>query len=104
VAIHEIRTGLPRCACNVLRKRTIEPILGIIKSILGFRQFSIRGLKKVTGEWPLVCLAWNLKRMAGLPSAVAKKRVNRASSDKNSEFWHPRLNFIAPVGSRPTGC
>jgi len=31
-----------------------------------FRQFSLRGLKQVTGEWALVCLAWNLKRMAVL--------------------------------------
>jgi len=47
-----------------LRKQTVEPVFGIIKSVLGFRQFSLRGLKKVTGEWTLVCLAWYLKRMA----------------------------------------
>jgi hypothetical protein len=35
-----------------------KPVLGIIKSVLGFRQFSLRGLRKVTGEWNLVCLAW----------------------------------------------
>ena len=46
-----------------LRKCTVEPIIGIIKEILGFRQFSLRGLKAVTGEWWLVCLAFNLKRM-----------------------------------------
>ena len=46
-----------------LRKCTIEPIIGIIKEILGFRQFSLRGLKAVAGEWCLVCLAFNLKRM-----------------------------------------
>ena len=49
-----------------LRKCTVEPVIGIIKEILGFRQFSLRGLKKVTGEWNLVCLAWNMKRMAVL--------------------------------------
>jgi hypothetical protein len=37
-----------------------------IKSVMGFRQFLLRGLKKVTGEWTLACLAWNLKRMAVL--------------------------------------
>ena len=46
-----------------LRKCTVEPVLGIIKEILGFRQFSLRGLKKVAGEWCLVCLAFNLKRL-----------------------------------------
>jgi len=46
-----------------LRKCTVEPVIGIIKEILGFRQFSLRGLKAVTGEWCLVCLAFNLKRM-----------------------------------------
>jgi transposase len=46
-----------------LRKCTVEPVIGIIKEIMGFRQFSLRGLKKVTGEWCLVCLAFNLKRM-----------------------------------------
>ena len=46
-----------------LRKCTVEPIIGIIKEILGFRQFSLRGLAATTGEWCLVCLAFNLKRM-----------------------------------------
>ncbi|MBE7526299.1 MAG: IS1182 family transposase [Burkholderiales bacterium] len=49
-----------------LRKQTVEPVFGIIKSVMGFRQFSLRGLNKVKGEWTLVCLAWNLKRMASL--------------------------------------
>lgn len=49
-----------------LRKQTIEPVFGIIKSIMGFRQFLLRGMDKVSGEWHLVCLAWNLKRMAVL--------------------------------------
>ena len=53
-------------ALYALRKQTVEPVFGIIKSVLGFRQFSLRSLKKVTGEWALVCLAWNLKRMAAL--------------------------------------
>lgn len=53
-------------ALYALREQTVELVFGIIKSVLGFRQFSLRGLKKVTGEWKLVCLAWNLKRMAVL--------------------------------------
>ena len=52
-----------------LRKCTVEPVIGIIKEIMGFRQFSLRGLKKVAGEWCLVCLAFNLKRMHVLMTA-----------------------------------
>jgi hypothetical protein len=46
-----------------LRKCTVEPVLGIIKDILGFRQCSLRGLWAAAGEWCLVCLACNLKRL-----------------------------------------
>ena len=54
-----------------LRKQTPEPVFGIIKSAMGFRQFSLRGLDKVTGEWNLVTLAWNIKRMFTLQYAQA---------------------------------
>ena len=46
-----------------LRKSTVEPVIGIIKEVLGFRQFSLRGLGAAAGEWCLVCLAFNLKRL-----------------------------------------
>ncbi len=46
-----------------LRKGLVEPVNGWIKSVLGFRQFSLRGLAKVAGEWTLVCLALNLKQL-----------------------------------------
>ena len=46
------------------RKGLVEPVNGWIKSVLGFRQFSLRGLAKVAGEWVLVCLALNLKQMS----------------------------------------
>ncbi len=46
-----------------LRKHTPEPVFGIIKSALGFRQFLLRGLNNVRGEWTLVTMAWNMKRM-----------------------------------------
>jgi len=65
VMAHRLKTKAGR-ASYALRKQTVEPVFGIIKSVMGFRQFSLRGLNKVTGEWALVCLAWNLKRMAAL--------------------------------------
>ena len=45
------------------RKCTIEPVFGVIKAVMGFRQFLFRGLTSVRQEWQLVCLAWNLKRL-----------------------------------------
>jgi len=52
-----------------LRKSTVEPVIGIIKETLGFRQFSLRGIVAVAGEWCLVCLAYNLKRLQVLVSS-----------------------------------
>ena len=45
------------------RKAIVEPVFGWVKHVMGFRQFSLRGLTKVKGEWSLVCLALNLRRM-----------------------------------------
>ena len=46
------------------RKAIVEPVFGWVKQVLGFRAFSLRGLRKVAGEWSLVCMALNLRRMA----------------------------------------
>ena len=46
-----------------LRKCTVEPVFRIIKQVMGFRQFSLRRLATVSGEWKLVAMAFNLKRM-----------------------------------------
>ena len=59
---YKLRTELGQ-AIYRLRKCTVEPVFGIIKETLGFRQFSLRGLAAVAGEWCLVCLAFNLKRL-----------------------------------------
>jgi transposase len=56
-------------ALYALRKQTPEPVFGIIKSVLGFRQFSLRGLENVRGEWSLVTMAWNIKRIFVLAPA-----------------------------------
>jgi transposase len=59
---YKLQTEIGR-AIYRLRKCTVEPVLGIIKDILGFRQFSLRGLQGAAGEWCLVCTAFNLKRL-----------------------------------------
>lgn len=59
---YKLRTEIGQ-AIYRLRKCTVEPVIGIIKEVLGFRQFSLRGLLAAAGEWCLVCLAFNLKRL-----------------------------------------
>jgi transposase len=70
---HRLQTAQGRARYK-LRQQTVEPVFGIIKSVLGFRQFLLRGLQKVELEWQLVCLAYNLKRLhlmgAGLKMAA----------------------------------
>ena len=48
------------------RQSTVEPVFGIIKEVMGFRRFMLRGFETVTGEWTLVCIAFNLKRLCTL--------------------------------------
>ncbi len=59
---YKLQTDIGR-AIYRLRKMTVEPVIGLIKEVLGFRQFSLRGLFAAAGEWCLVCLAFNLKRL-----------------------------------------
>ena len=66
---HQLTTQSRR-ALYALRKQTVEPVFGIIKQVMGLRQFSMRGLEKVAGEWTLATLAWNVKRMNVLKMAV----------------------------------
>jgi transposase len=62
---YKLRTAIGKQLYG-LRKSTVEPVIGIVKEILGFRQFSLRGAVAVAGEWCLVCLACNLKRLHAL--------------------------------------
>jgi len=59
-----------------LRQQTVEPVFGIIKSVLGFRQFRLRGQVKVSLEWTLVCLAYNLKRLHRLGAGLRLAQVS----------------------------
>ncbi len=64
---HKLKTDIGKRIYG-LRKSTVEPVIGIIKETLGFRQFSLRGMLAVAGEWCLVCLAYNLMRLHVLVS------------------------------------
>src|SRR5271168_1834150 len=59
---HRLKTARGR-DLYALRKQTPEPVFGIIKSVMGFRQFMLRGIDLVRGEWRLVTMAWNIKRL-----------------------------------------
>ena len=59
---YKLKTAIGQAIYRV-RKCTVEPVIGIIKEVMGFRQFSLRGEQAVAGEWCLVCLAFNLKRL-----------------------------------------
>jgi len=98
-------------------------VFGIIKSVLGFRQFSLRGLDKVRGEWSLVTLAWNIKRMFALKAAPSPRSApssairalpttsshhgdTRGSEINNlTGFFGRRLAvMLRPITLSPTGC
>jgi transposase len=65
---YKLKTALGKAIYRA-RKCTVEPVLGIITEVLGFRQFSLRGEQAAAGEWCLVCLAFNLKRFHTLSRA-----------------------------------
>lgn len=62
---HRLKTTAGK-AIYAQRKVTSEPVFGIIKAAMGFRSFLLRGFESVTGEWNLVCMAYNIKRLHGL--------------------------------------
>ena len=69
VMAHRLRTTAGKTLYR-LRKQTVEPVFGIIKAVMGFRQFLLRGRAKVELEWTLVCVSYNLKRMFRLKNQM----------------------------------
>lgn len=65
---HRLKTAAGQ-ALYKLRKQTVEPVFGIIKGVLGFRKFLLRGRRKVSLEWTLVCVSYNFKRLFALKKA-----------------------------------
>ena len=65
------------------RRQTVAPVFGVIKAVLGFAGFSLRGLEKVEGEWTLVALAYNCKRLHKL-SLATWRRLGGAGRDRAS--------------------
>ncbi|HIJ95882.1 MAG TPA: IS1182 family transposase [Desulfuromonadales bacterium] len=65
---HRLKTKAGK-AVYALRKVTSEPVFGIIKAVMGFRGFMLRGKESASGEWNLACMAYNIKRMHSLKMA-----------------------------------
>lgn len=65
---HRLKTPRGR-KLYALRKQTPEPVFGIIKSVMGFRQFLLRGFENAKGEWNLVTMSWNIRRLFALSTA-----------------------------------
>ena len=104
------------------RKQTVEPVFGIIKEVLGFRRFSMRGKEKAETEWCLVCLSYNLKKIFKLagkcapksPVSGVKQRVYAISAqiraffgprtDYRQMFWPVTGNWTWAEVLTPTGC
>ena len=59
---HRLKTAAGK-AVYAIRKSTVEPAFGVIKAVMGFDRFSLRGCTAVSGEWDLACIAWNIKRL-----------------------------------------
>jgi len=69
IMAHRLKTEVGK-ALYKFRKQTVEPVFGIIKEVMGFRRFTLRGREKVSLEWTLVCVSYNLKRMFTLKNLV----------------------------------
>jgi hypothetical protein len=74
---HRLKTAEGK-AHYAKRNSTVEPVFGIIKHVIGLRHFMLRGLKAVQGEWTLVCIAFNLKRLH-IPKGMKKAAEVAAS-------------------------
>ena len=77
---HRLKTSVGQTLYR-LRKQTVEPVFGIIKEVMGFRRFLLRGRAKVSLEWTLVCLSYNCKRLVTLKNQAAT-RYNAASGQR----------------------
>ena len=123
---HRLKTRAGR-DLYALRKQIPEPVFGIIKSVMGFRQFLLRGIDKVRGEWRLVTMAWNMKRLFALRPGLlragrprrreypAPSPIQKAQSQRPPEAGHPRAPTAAAATRKsrfedplqelsPTGC
>lgn len=78
----------------LIRKKTVEPVFGVLKEHLGFRRFSLRGLAKVIGEFDLLCLAYNMKKLHKYLGRTHLKDLIEVIFDLFSKLSEKRRNYI----------
>ena len=100
---HRLATPEGR-AVYAQRKSTVEPVFGIVKSVLGFRQFHFRGLKNVSGEWTLVSMAWNLKRLFHLRKQQTQPPIGNGLKRRSDNRKHRSTHADASVGNFKSAC
>ena len=100
---HRLATPEGR-AVYAQRKSTVEPVFGIVKSVLGFRQFHLRGLKNVSGEWTLVSIAWNLKRLFHLRQQQTRPVTPNGMKRRAKRRENRSINADASVGNFESAC
>jgi transposase len=86
---HRLRTRRGR-QLYALRKSTVEPVFGLIKRVMKFRQFALRGVSGARGEWNLLCLAWNLKRMNALATSMPERFARKSQFGPRRTLVHLR--------------
>ena len=79
-----------------VRKHTVEPVFGIIKDALWFRRFTLRGLSKVSGEWRLMALAYNVKRLH-VPRRATPTPENRPKPSSTTGPMNADRSFMAHI-------
>ena len=77
------------------RKSTVEPVIGIIKSVMGFRQYVLRGLEKVRGEWRLVCIAYNFKRYFTLTANARAKQAQAKAQEVPTAIFAFEMAWVS---------
>jgi hypothetical protein len=95
---YKLKTAVGKAIYSA-RKCTVEPVIGIIKEVLGFRQFSLRGEQVAAGEWDLVCLAFNLKRFHTYPSR-SEERLGGMGERPGTSVKHTKPCFFSRCSLR----
>src|SRR5258708_38652736 len=89
---HRLKTQTGK-ALYKLRKQTVEPVFGIIKEVIGFRRFLLRGRAKVSLVWTLVCLSYNLKRMFTLKNLVPTAQIDEKSLEQRDKSGRSHITL-----------
>ena len=78
-------------AVYAARKKMVEPVIGQFKHDRGFRQFMLRGVEKVRGEWSLICTTHNILKLYRLQPLMPRQRASRSGTSPTPTPTLPKL-------------